>query len=428
MRNFVSYRRDALRTRAIPAFDHGSGPNALPHPQGLIIFLALVATIYNGILAFFAARGVPVNSTLIGLVEIGILMCSGVIIIKDRFEYGVLPAFSLLYFMILIGVTISLINETIFFNGIRNFLIVTIFTLLGAHCKFSTLTKIFRIAALVVLFGLLFEIIDIGWFTKFFQPASYLSATRGMAESKYSNGLSAGTIAYQGRFSLGLYSGPRTSSIFLEQVSINCFTIVLELFLLVFIKSLKRFDIALYITVIILILATNNARMGMLVGLIYIAGYFIFPRLPRYTTIIFMPFVIILTFILLSYTGTSSGDDLIGRLSTTYDLLVSMKASELALGNLYMLGQAADSGYAYLIYSTTLFGLIGYWLYLSFILPQSNEMSKRCAWGLVIYVGIWLLVGGTGSFSMKTAPLLWLIVGYVRQQSFDDKSPSPQLR
>jgi putative polymerase len=388
-------------------------------PQTLIVVIGVLTMAYNGILAALLAGGLPINSSAPAIVETMFLLAACALSLKNGFERSsVFPLF-LSYFIAMTAIVLSIQGESIYIVSIRNFLIVSLFTVLGGKCNFSTLKRIVIYCSFVTLIVLLLEIVSLDTYVSLFQPAKYLSATRGMAESEYAGGLSAGTILFEGRFSLGLYSGPRTSSIFLEQVSINCFGIVLALYLLTFLPDLSRREISLHAVTVFAILATNNARMALIASLIFAAGYRVFPIIPKYFNTVLIPVIIGGMFIVFSFVPPTGGDDIIGRMATSYKLLTSMNTTDLLLGNFRETSRSLDSGYAFLIFSSTIFGLILYWLYISFVVPQADARSKRCAWGLTIYIGIWLLVGGTGTFSMKTAPLLWLIVGFVRRHSLN---------
>ncbi|RZK37388.1 MAG: hypothetical protein EOO61_09065 [Hymenobacter sp.] len=385
--------------------------------QPLIIAIGVLTMAYNGLLAALLALGVPINGSVPAVFEVLLLLTSAIICFKDGFSKSSIFPLALIYFVIMSAVVISINSDTIYLVAMRNFLIISVFTILGGQCNFKTLRNLFLCCSILAVLTLILEVGSLDSYVKVFEPARYLSVTRGMAQSEYSGGLSAGTINYDGRFTLGLYSGPRTSSIFLEQVSINCFAIVLALFLTVFWSNLKKSEIAIHTSAIFAILATNNARMALILSIVYAIGYPLFSRLPKYTNVFVIPGIIAGLFTVFLFITPVGGDDLVGRMATTYALLTSMNLGDLVLGNLSKTGRALDSGYGFLIFSTSVFGLIVYWLYISFIIPQVDARSKRSAWGLGVYIGVWLLVGGTGTFSMKTAPLLWLVVGFVRRQS-----------
>jgi hypothetical protein len=70
-----------------------------------------------------------------------------------------------------------------------------------------------------------------------------------------------------------------------------------------------------------------------------------------------------------------------------------------------------DTGYAYVICSTSVLGLLVFWLYVGVIVPQHTTIQKRCAYALALYIFGNMLIGGTAIFAMKVAAPLWLLVG-----------------
>jgi hypothetical protein len=399
-----------------PAPSLASVSKVLPF-ENIFITIAVISVAYNGVLAALLAHGMPIGPSIPAIVEFSLLLIAGLVILNQGLNRSSILPSSLTYFVVVISTFISIKESQIYVVPVRNFLIISIFTIVGGQCSITTVKKIFFYSCIIVLITLIFEVTRLDDYVKFFEPGRYFSLTRGMSESEYSGGLSAGTIAFKGRFSLGLYSGPRTSSIFLEQVSINCFAIVIAIYLMTFFLTLKKSEVTLYAGTVFLILATNNARMALIASIIFAVGYPIFPRLPNYLHVVLMPLIIASLFITFAMIPTAGGDDLVGRMTTTYDLLTSMDINDISFGSISGTARSFDSGYAFIIYSTTLLGLVFVWLYVGMVIPQVDALSRRCAWGISIYFSIWLLVGGTGTFSMKTAPLLWILVGFVRSQS-----------
>ena len=78
------------------------------------------------------------------------------------------------------------------------------------------------------------------------------------------------------------------------------------------------------------------------------------------------------------------------------------------------IGEFADSGYVYLIYSSTIFGLIVFWLFVCLYPAGTTPAQRRCAHSLSLFIFLNMMIGGTAIFSIKIAGLLWLLVGYMR--------------
>lgn len=406
---------------AIPA--RQAGQTQRPLKRFVIVTTPVLGVIYNAILALLGAAGVPVNYTIVSVVEILILATAlGGCLLDGPRRSDLLP---MLYLGLSVALALfmSLAADRAFVEGLRNVLIIVTFTMLGGRADLKLVRLAFALCAVIALVVLLIEISSLETYAALFRPGDYLTKTRGLAIKEFyeDTGLAMGTIAYEGRFSFGLFDGPRTSSIFLEQVNINIFAIVLMVYITSLWGRLSWLERGLVLVTIFMIVVTNNARMSAIIAPIFIVGYFVFPRLPRYANALIPVLLLAGAFVLFEFVEVRSGDDLVGRLATTYRALTRLTAEELLLGNYAKLPRSGDTGYGFIILSTTIFGALAYWVYLTLVIGPDSVTHRRTLWSVNVYIYMWLLVGGTGSFSMKTAPLLWLLVGFVRVTHFERK-------
>lgn len=325
---------------------------------------------------------------------------------------------ALLWFIGALALVASISFDKIYIGSIRNFALIAVFGMLGQRMDIRFIRKAFFIVSAVTLAVLIWEIASVESYASFFSPARYYELTRGTAVSEFDDsGLSVGNIVFEGRFSLGIFSGRRTSSIFLEQVSINSYAIVCMAFLSGMWGSLNWKEKSLQLLTIFLIIASNNARMGALMCLVMPIGYFVFPWLNR-NLIIAIPFVILgIIFSLSAYLENAVGDDLTGRLGVTYRLLNRFNLADLFAGNPLIVEKTFDSGYAFIIASIGLFGGLAYLLFLVYYPRHETKEQSRASWSLAIYVLAWLTVGGTATFSIKTAALLWSFISCLSRPS-----------
>lgn len=397
--------------------------------QRLAIVTPVIGVVYNGTFAVLAARGMPVNVTMVIACEIIIILMALLASAMGGFRRSDALPLGYIYFSTVLTVVMSLIQAKAAVDGLRNILIIAGFTMLGARASERTIRTVFAICTVVTLFVLVWEIAGLESYAATFRPADYLAKTRGYEVKDFIEdlGLSIGTIGYSNRFSFGIFTGPRTSSIFLEQVGINCFAIVLMVYLSALWSRLSGWERMQTIATVVLIILSNNARMAALVLPVLIVGFFIYPRLPRYANIL-LPIVLLGgMLIVFQFEQIRIGDDLVGRLGVTYKFLSRLTPADLLIGNPRLLTRSFDTGYGYVIASTTIFGAIAYWAYLTFVIPHDSIVKRRTAWSMNTYIYLWLMVGGTASFSMKTASLLWFLVGFVRVLPADGSAPTGTL-
>lgn len=395
---------------------HAATATAGASVQRLAAGATITAVAYNALFAMLAARGVPMNVTIVIICEILIILAAlGASAMGGWRRSDALPL-GYIYFSAVLALVMSLAQTKFAVDGLRNVLIVAGFTLLGARASERTVRIVFAICAALTLLVLIWEIAALESYAATFRPADYLAKTRGYEVKEFYDdiGLSVGTINYSSRFSFGIFTGPRTSSIFLEQVGINCFAITVLVYLATMWSRLFRWERALSIASVVLIILSNNARMASLVLPVLFAGYFVFPRLPRYLNIVIPVLLLLGMLLVFQFEQVRIGDDLIGRLGVSYKFLSRLTPQDLLVGSPRLLTKAFDTGYGYVIASTTIFGAIAYWAYLTFVVPQDGVVKRRAAWSMNTYIYLWLMVGGTASFSMKTASLLWFLIGFIR--------------
>jgi hypothetical protein len=384
----------------------------------IIIGITILAVLYNAFLAILNAHLANITFGLVAATEIFILsLCLGILV-----RAGVeVSSRNIVYFLcvfIMLAVILSLINQRVFVDSLRNMMVIAIFICLGRSINHYVLVRVFFLLSAIVLIFLIMELASIKIYAELFKPALYFGSTRGVADFDLDDsGIFRNALGFEGRFSFGLFSGPRTSSVFLEQVSLANYAAVVCLFLLSLWPSLKPKDRILNTVTVLLIILSNNTRTTSILLLLSIVGYFLYPRMPRYANALIAPVIIILGVTIYNLYPGAGGDDFIGRISHTGEILSSMNLPEYFGMRIDRLGSLMDSGYPYVICSSTVFGFIAYWLFVSFVMPQKTCAEKRCAYGLSVYIFVNLLIGGTAIFSIKVAAPLWLLIGYMSRKN-----------
>jgi len=400
--------------------DAADPPTVAGALRWLTLALIVSAVLFNGVLAAINGNVFPVSRTMVIICELGIFAGIALVLAATRIHKSDWPAFALLFTMVIIALLISIGEDRLYPDQIRNYGIIALFTLLGSRCDEALVRKAFAIVSVVVLLFLILELASLPTYTALFHPASYFEQTRGVEQRDFNDtGLFASTLGYAGRFSYGIFNAPRTSSIFVEQVSLAGFATVLEVFLLGFWQRLSNPWRVLHTALIILILLSNNARAASTLCVLGLIGYFAYPRLPRYFNLLLAPLLLLgsLSFLDLFNAFYMRGDNLVGRLGVSWRALYSIDFRTLLTGAIDRSVHMLDAGYAYVIMSTTIFGLIAFWLYASLIVPQTTAPKRRVAWGLALYLFSWLLIGGTAVFTIKTASLIWLLAGFMRRSN-----------
>lgn len=386
--------------------------------QWPIVALLIAAIGYNAILAIVNAHVTSLSVTQVALCEFIVLSGAGVIVARQRLTVDDGAWLTFLMGTFFGTVFLSLANGSVLVEALRNVAIVALFTALGIRSNAYTIRATFLVAVGIVGSVMIFEILAVSQYSQLFKPFSYYQNTRGIGEIDYGDvGLFGNALGFEGRFSFGIFTTPRTSSIFLEQTSLANFASVVGIYLVTMWRWLVRGERILIVSFVLLALMSNNTRMASVFAGITLAGYFLYPRLPRYGTLILPIILLGLAVGLSSWMGPSKEDDLAGRIGLTVRLL-SLTDFPASLGlRVADATEFPDSGYSYLIYSCSLVGAFAIWLYVALAIPFRSPEQRRCAWAVSLFLFLNLLVAGNAVFSMKIAAPLWLLAGFMRSST-----------
>ncbi|MEM5581333.1 hypothetical protein WNZ15_02650 [Roseibium sp. AS2] len=390
-----------------------------------IALVVLAATVYNAILAVVNAHVTPLGFTGAAATEMLILLSALVIIVnRGLFEKDLAPLF-LLVVTLVFSVYVSVINRAPVIDFSRNMLIVFCFAALGSRAGLRTVKFVFLAAASLVLLVLLMEMFFVNQYGDFFFPALYFENTRGLERSGYfDTKLFENALGFEGRFSFGLINH-RSSSIFLEQVSLANFAGVLMIALVSLWGHFTRAQRAFCLLTIVLILLTNDSRTMLIFAFICIAGYFVFPSLPKMFTLLYLPIILFLGFIVYLVNPDAAGDDIPGRVVLTMSKLSEMDLLTLLGFSAEKASTLADSGYVYVIVIGTVFSLILFWLFVCLFPAGNTTEQRRFGHAFAVFIFMNMMIGGTAVFSIKIAGLLWMLAGAMRHLPAPRRAAAP---
>jgi len=387
-----------------------------PRARQVIAFsLPMVATCYSALLAMLVARGLPVNTAVVVAIEVSLLASAGLLCIESGLRpFDGAPLLLIFGFVVTAIITTMIVGRPMI-ETLRSGAIIGLFTMVGYRATYATLDRLFFWLFAIVLVVLALEVFWLAGYVDVFHPSAFYAATRGIEASEYNNtGLFNTATSFQGRFNFGIFSVPRTSSIFLEQVSNGNFAAIGALYLAVRGKEIGAIRLLVGVVTIIFVLITTNARFDSLLVVASILGYWIFPLLPRLS----LPIASILLFAVVVMIATrdinAMGDDFQGRVAFSARKFRDYDAWFYLGFDAEQAVRERDSGYSFFVGTTSIFGMIGIWLYANFLPRMDDGPSRRLAWGLILYFFGQLIVSSTSLLSIKTAALLWFMVGCVR--------------
>ena len=379
----------------------------------ILLTMLLAPSLFNTALSIINANLFPVNTGMVIVGELLILsyfawfvLSQGIKVTESFIFIPIMAAvFALIY-----G---SLAAGWLTLDYFRLMLICVLGYLTGRRLSLEQLTLAVKVLVVIVFAVLLLEMISVETYGRWFSPSTYYANTRGHAVKEFNEtGLFNNALSFEGRFTYGIWSGARTSSVFLEQVSLSNFITVLAAALITLKSGFKRGWLVFFGAFMLVALVTNEGRSSLVLTIILLLGYFIFPRLPRWLAMTMIPGVLLFGAVFLQLYTEGYSDTFLGRIYLGFDYLYHLTPSEVVGLGAAKLNQLWDAGYAYLVVSGTLLGFLAFVYLLWFHNAARGNTASRGYWAINLFYAFNLCVAASAVFTIKMAFLLWVVAGF----------------
>ncbi len=377
--------------------------------------IIVACTLFNAALAAANAHVMPVGYFHVALVQTALTAAALLLVVIER-PPGSAPWLAGLWVAICAFVLLSLFRGTVAVKYLSDIATILIFVMLGMTARAQTLVRALVAVQLVLVAAAIWELLSPQTFAKAFMVRDYYVNTRGFSvDAVWSGPENLFMVAERpgGRL-IGAGSGiHRASSLFLEPVSLGNWTVVVTLAIAAFRPLLTRGLITLLLIGNLVLLFACDGRTALAINLLLLATWPILPRLPRWAPPLFLPLVFLLL-LLASWTGglAEAGDTVQGRFRYGFDYLLHLGLRDL-LGLSGTGGVvAADSGWAYMIITQSIFGLAAIWLALTLHTSSGTRAERRFIAGMALFLALSLPVSYS-TFSIKTAAFLWALYGHL---------------
>ncbi|MBV2183542.1 MAG: UDP-phosphate alpha N-acetylglucosaminyltransferase [Rhizobium sp.] len=371
--------------------------------------LATIAVIggltFNALLCFLNTTAMGIRESHVMLFEMVLIGCAFLAALSRRIDLYLVSAFFLSYMLLLFA-----LRGEIDLKAVRDVLIPIGFYFMGTQVRDIRLAdRLVTVSiAIVLVFGL-FEYFLTELYLDFFNVLGYFIARGSLTlEETFgtTRGLFISGLRPEPRTLLSFLGQHRVSSVFLEPVSAGNFGAI------VFAWALFRSDMRFRFAVMAAALATvvlADARFGFYTCILMTL------MLPFYR-LVAKPVWMVLPFLLLALiaiyglaTGTDGGaNDIAGRFKVTAAILTRLDLS-VVLGIATTDEFTADSGLAYTLTKFGLFGFVALWAALVFA-PFRDAKAWSFHSMVLIYL-LLLMIISNSFFSIKTAALLWFVLG-----------------
>lgn len=378
--------------------------------------ILIAAVVFNAALAIVNGHFTALSGLHVSLFEAAI-SCLALAVIALNLRASMLPWAILFALSLLLHVALALGNHVFNPKIIRDAIDIPVFVALGMVYARGNIVRLFFFIQCVVFLVLFWELLFVDVYSSTFDVISYYINTRGYTYQDFwdqGSTLFVSASRPDHRFLLSFLNIHRASSIFLEPVSLGNYSIVATIFTLAFWRDMTRWVRTFFVISTLIILVGSDGRLAVVTCIFLVLGCFIFPLLPRYSNVLYLPAMLLLSGISVAWFGLkNSGDDFSGRLAGSMDLLASLDVTTLLGFDLEKLKVGtADSGISYFIITQSIFGLAAIWLFVCLVPRCHDRRSTIFVHSICIYIAFNLLVSYS-LFSIKTAALMWFMYGYL---------------
>lgn len=396
-------------------------PDALVSTKSISAIL-IASVVYQAVLALIHTHFYRASALAVATAEFFIyLACVFVLAKRIRLEFVAIVALVLAYLLLL-----SIFRNALEFKGFRDVMIPLLFYWLGRHvADIGYADRILKVLVIVVLIFGFFELFFLDQYTRLLDIFSYYVSTGTVTISTNFirdsalnlNGLRPEGI---GRTILpALLGSHRISSVFLEPVSLGNFAVIVAAWGLS--KPREEYKKALFfILSAITLIALSDSRYGLVVVTLLISmRVAVAERLN--VAVIILPFISVLVLVLIGlFFHGGLADNIMGRLFWTGNALLDFNIERI-LGIQGFDIPYGDMGYAYLLSRWGVLLCIALWGALWMIRMPDERGNRFRAYG-ALYISLILTVSGTSFLALKTAGLLWFLVGSCTYQN-EKKAP-----
>ncbi|MHB1233441.1 MAG: polysaccharide polymerase [Burkholderiales bacterium] len=378
---------------------------------GAVSIILFAATTYQAVLCLIHTHFFRVNVTAVALAEFLVyLACLTVLIRRVRVEFVIVAALITAYLLLL-----SIFRGELELKGFRDVMIPILFYWLGRHVgNMEYADKILRRLIWVVLAFGFFEFFFLGWYSSLFNIFSYY-LNQGVITVP-SNFISGSALNLNGMRPEGigrtilpsLLGSHRVSSIFLEPVSLGNFAVIVAAWGLA--KTRAEWKNGLFFLAAAVVMITlSDSRYGIgAVSLMLLLRAIPVRKLNFAVSILPVICVASLVLIGLFYHGQYA-DNILGRLyvsgrsllSFTVPMLLGVEGSSISF---------YDMGYPYILTRLSVLLVVVLWFAI-WMMQMQDSRGERFRIYIALYISLILCVSGTSFFALKTAGILWFLVG-----------------
>ena len=401
----LNTRASPFRSRPMPL----AGASADTRFWVALILLLTLCTL--PVLAFIHARGFAVTAAMVGLAEALVFTMCLAVQLRRLSPWTLALGLGVISWIVLTW----LIRQRPDLKSVRDLLIPILFISLGRYVADTPFAeRCMQRAMLLVLVVAVLEALFTTAYGTLFNTFSFYASLGSIHESDAM--LAGQTLTLNGYRPEGigrtllpaLLGAHRTSSLFLEPVSLGNFAVILLAWNLSRPRSTFDKFMLLQCLASLALIVLSDSRFGMLMVLLLLAYRWLPMPSFRWVAPVF-PFAMFGAIVGVAWWMPSFSDTLLGRISASGQALLNFNEARL-MGLDNRLPAYGDMGYAYILSRFGVLQAIALLLVL-FLLPCQSERAQRFRALIVLYFFSSLAISGTSAFALKTAGLMWFLLG-----------------
>jgi putative polymerase len=400
-----------------------------PLANRLATAILLAALFFNAVLAALNAQIVPLSESLVIACELIVIAAAHAVALW-HFKARMAPWYALIAFAAAFAIFRSAAHGTPEVKFFRDLLIIPTFVVLGMTYPRERLPRLLVAIQLIVLAGLLLEVAALDAYAGLLNIKSYYISTRGYTDANFWNSTSNLFVSASrpdDRF-FAFVPWHRMSSWFLEPVSLGNYCIIVAAYGSASYRSLSLWQKIVLIGGTVVLIVGCDGRLAFVACLIIAAASLLARLVPRGFIGVIPLLVLILALSAVAFLGLKAGpDDFSGRLAHTAALLKAYGPGELLGVSDVYLSKAVDSGLAYLITTQSVLGLAVLWLCIVLFTEERDRQQFVFKLAVALYLSLSMLVSFS-FLSIKTAALLWFILGALQRQRVSAPAGEVALR
>lgn len=389
----------------------------------LVGLIVSAAVLFNLILCFADTNVMRMNAAYVVMAE-GAILAAAFLLPFVRGKQAPSRMDALLVLLFATWLLLSMLRQGIDPKFFRDVAIIPIFVMLGMACRGDGLHRSLFWLHMAILFFAIWEAVSVESLVQIFAIAEYFENTRGLAAQDWSTeeGLYLSALRPESRF---LFEGlpiHRLSSVFLEPVSLGNYVVISTIWLAGFWKQIPAKMRVPAAVATLLLLVGSDSRLATVTCLMLLLALplrrFLFPYAAALVAPAILATLLLIDWMLDFQPGI---DNFEGRLAHAVRTFYAMSAEDYLGLSLAHIGWAQDAGYAYLFMTQSLLVSAILWASLfcrRLVTPEARYVHLAIA----VYVALNLTVSWS-LFTVKTAALLWVLLGRAVRDDLDAAVP-----